>query len=429
MFRYILMFLSGGFAAFLANRSISVYNDAVRPLVPEYTEGRMKRIEFASTTFALSFGLVVGFGIPFSIMSPIILVHSLFLGTDIIGVVFPGKFIPKWYKDKESLWGAVLASLIGGIYGVLLLVGLQGFVNLMKLLPVNVFDAFSIVGEPVIFLFAVFPALAVAYEYGWLNGVISLVIIILTRIVAVRLGNTSPDGIALVVGLIILIIYAVTEKRDKNAQIDTASLFKDRAGRIKKNLIYIAVMGALYGIACNTRLLMEGPQSLLALKDNKVQEAINFTIARALSFIPLKGITALASGVFAIDGFGFVATAGLLSPNWIVAGIVGAIVMALEASSLLLVATLFDKFPGIKKAADNMRNAMTKLLEIALLVGAMMAGNKIAPSVGYYFVGGAYLLNEVAKKPIVRMAVGPIAVIALGIIINILAAIGLFQVG
>ena len=91
----------------------------------------MTRLEFATTTFALSFGLVIGFGIPYSIMSPIILVHSLWLGTDVIGIFFPAKNIEKWYLDKESMIGAGLSVLVGGLYGVLLLAGLQGFVNMM----------------------------------------------------------------------------------------------------------------------------------------------------------------------------------------------------------------------------------------------------------------------------------------------------------
>ena len=129
--RYIVIFLAGAFGELLANRGIAVFNDAVRPVVPEYREGRMTRLEFATTTFALSFGLVIGFGIPYSIMSPIILVHSLWLGTDVIGIFFPAKNIEKWYLDKESLIGAGLSVLAGGLYGVLLLAGLQSFVNMM----------------------------------------------------------------------------------------------------------------------------------------------------------------------------------------------------------------------------------------------------------------------------------------------------------
>ena len=93
MLRFIVIFFAGAMGALLANRGISVFNDAVRPVVPEYREGRMTRVEFFTTTFGLSFGLVIGFGLPYSVMSPIILVHSLWLGTDIIGAVFPGRIV------------------------------------------------------------------------------------------------------------------------------------------------------------------------------------------------------------------------------------------------------------------------------------------------------------------------------------------------
>lgn len=41
MFRFIVIFLAGAMGALLANRGIAVFNDAVRPIVPEYREGRM----------------------------------------------------------------------------------------------------------------------------------------------------------------------------------------------------------------------------------------------------------------------------------------------------------------------------------------------------------------------------------------------------
>lgn len=421
------MFLNGGFAAILANRGISVFNDAVRPIMPEFREGRMTRGELAATTFALSFGLVIGFGIPFSILSPIILVHSLFLGTDIIGTFFPGDPNQKWYKDKKSLRGCIGSGIAGGVYGMLLLVGLQWFIDFMQALPVNIFDSMSDLGEPVIYAFAAFPSLAIAYEYGFKKGIFSLAIVMIVRQLVERTGYGGADGIALLTGIILLLIYAIREKGDETST-DVASLFVDRVSNIKNNLKYIAIMGALYGMACNVGLLMEGPQSLVALKDGLRSEAINITIARALSFIPLKGTTSLATGTFATDGFGFTATAGLLAPNVVVAGILGAIVMSLEASSLMGIAKIFDKYPGMRKAADNMRNAMSKLLELALIVGSMIAANNMAPGLGFFVVAGLYLLNETAEKPLVRMAVGPIGVIIVGILINILAVVGLFNI-
>lgn len=424
--RYILMFLTGALAAMLANRGVAVFNDAVRPIMPEYREGRMSRVELAATTFGLSFGLVIGFGIPFSIMSPIILVHSLFLGTDIIGTFFPGKAIDKWYKDKESLGGFLISGICGGVYGVLLLIGLKSFVDLMKLLPVNVFDALGGLGDPVIYAFAVFPILAIAYEYGFKKGIASLAIVVFVRELVEKLGYKSPDGAALLVGLAILLIFAVTEKKNEEDKTNLAALFTDRVSNIKKNIPYIAAMGALYAACVHINLLAEGPQSLLAMKKGMTADAINISIARALSFVPLKGVTSLATGTFATDGFGFAATAGLISPNIVVAAIIGAAVISLEAMSLVLVAKFFDNYPGIRKAADNMRNAMSKLLEIAIFVGSMMSANKMFPGVGFLMVAGLYLLNDTMKKPIVKIAVGPLGAIITGILVNIMVVAGLY---
>lgn len=421
MFNYILIFFIGAWAAILANRGVAIFNDAVRPLFPEFRENRMSRLELATTTFGLSFGLVIGFGIPFSIVSPIILIHSIFLGTDIIGTFLPGKLIKDWYKDKDSLIGASLSGLLGGIYSLLILVGLGGFVKLIKMLPVNIFDSLGSLGDPVIFAFAAFPALAIAYEYGFKNGLISLAITTIARQIAEKLNYGSPDGMALLVGLIVLLFYAMKDKGQ--GDVDTVSLFGERVKNIRRYLPYIGIMGALYGAGVKVGLLMEGPQSILALQKGLNSEAVGITVTRALSFIPLKGTTALASGTFVTDGFGFVATVGLLSPNVLIAAILGAIVIMLEASSLIVFAKIFDKFPGVRNAADNIRNAMTKLLEIAIIVGSMMAANKMAPGMGYLVVGGLYLLNETAKKPLVRMAVGPVGAILVGIIVNILAVI------
>ena len=129
---YIVAILLGALASFLANRGVAVFNDGLRPIVPEFLEGRMDRKSLAATSFALSFGLVVGFGIPFSLTTPIILVHSILLATDIIGTSFSA--------DKK---GAILSTVVGGIYGLLITLGLKIIVEL--------FGAFNVIliGSPV----------------------------------------------------------------------------------------------------------------------------------------------------------------------------------------------------------------------------------------------------------------------------------------
>lgn len=234
------------------------------------------------------------------------------------------------------------------------------------------------------------------------------------------------DGVALLTGLVLIIVFAVRDKSESTGNL--ASIFGDRVKNIRKNIIWIAIMGAIYGLACNMHLLMEGPQSLVALKDGNVSSAVSISFARALSFIPLKALTSLTTGTFVTDGFGFTATAGLLAPNGVLAAVFGAVVMSLEALSLAVVAKLFDKVPSIKKSADSIRVAMTRLLEVAILVGSMSAAEGMAPGFGFLVVGGFFVMNEYFKKPIVRMAVGPIAVIAVGVLVNVLAVAGLYSV-
>jgi hypothetical protein len=391
--------------------------------MPELREGRMPRREFVSVAFSLSIGLAVGFGLPFSLMSAILLVHSLWLGTDVIGTWFPGPF------EKDTQWtgrlGLMGAILAGALYGALLFLGLEGFGWLFERLPVGISDPVALLNGPIVFTFAAFPAIAVAYQHGVGQGAIAFLITLAARQAASALGLASPDSWALAVGMGVLVVYALREKRGEGTGGGLAALSVERLGLLRRYLPAIAVLGAAYGLACNQVILIEGPQSAaaLALEDNAA--AVSFTIARALSFAPLKAMSALATGVFAMDGFGFVASAGLVSPNAVVAAISGAIVMSVEALSLAFVVRLLDRFPAMLKTADSARWAMTKLLEIAALVGGMMAANNMAPGLGFLAVAGLYLLNEAAGTPVVRAAVGPVGVILVGIVVNVMALLGL----
>ena len=94
----LFIVLIGAVAAVLANQNIAVFNDGLRPIVSEHVQGNLKRRDLGLTAFAMSFGLVIGFGIPFTITASIILVHSILLGTDIIGLVAPKN---KWGSTVE----------------------------------------------------------------------------------------------------------------------------------------------------------------------------------------------------------------------------------------------------------------------------------------------------------------------------------------
>ena len=71
---------------------------------------------------------------------------------------------------------------------------------------------------------------------------------------------------------------------------------------------------------------------------------------------------------------------------------------------------------------------MSRVLEVALLVGGVIAANSMVNNIGALFVIGVYLLNKQSKKPIVDLAVGPVAAIAFGLIVNVLVIIGLYVI-
>ncbi|MBY6277474.1 YhfT family protein [Symbiobacterium thermophilum] len=413
--------LMGGLAAYLAQQGIAVFNDGLRPLLPEFLEGRMNRRELALTSFALCFGLVIGFGIPFSLTSQIILIHSVFLATDIIGTSSPNKW---------------LAAGLGAAWGVLLTIGLQALVDLFALLPVNFLDALGQVSSPITAAFAVFPALAVALHHGWKKGAITFALQMLARQIVVRVNpiqfgtasiNLNAEGTALVIGMILLLVFAAREKAEVTGDASLAAVFSDRVQRIKKNVLVLSIMGALVAAAANLGVVAGDPISLGLAAEGNIVDAGIAALARGIGFVPLVATTAVATGVYGPVGMTFVFAAGFFSPHWIVAAILGAVIVFLEVMLLDVIARFLDRFPGVRAAGEHIRTAMTKVLEIALLVGGMIAGNAMAPGLGYFIVAAIVVLNEAAGLPVNRLAIGPVAAILTGILVNILKVLTLFS--
>lgn len=103
----------------------------------------------------------------------------------------------------------------------------------------------------------------------------------------------------------------------------------------------------------------------------------------------------------------------------------GFIWIFLEVMLVSSVTKSLDKFPGIRDMGEHIRNSMTKVIEMALLIRSVIAANQINDKVGFLWVIGFFLLNKSSKKPIVELAVGPISVICLGILVNLLKLIHL----
>lgn len=427
--KYIVSILVSSLASLLANRGVAVFNDGLRPIFPEYLEGRLDRKSLFATSFALSFGLVIGYGIPFSLTSSIILIHSILLGTDIIGVMFK--------PDKK---GAVFAIIFGGIYGLLITLGLDNVISLFEKLPVNFLPSLSKVGSPIVTAFAVFPALVIGYQYSFKKGILSFFIIVLVRQVIQIYGKFSinnsnvilnPDGMALLIGMSIMLVFAIKDKRyseNINSNQMLLNIFSERIKRIKKNMLILALMGGLIASAVSLGLIAGDPISLNLLSEKKISEAGFVALARTLGFIPLIATTAIATGVYAPTGMTFVFVLGIFIKNPFISFVAGFIIIILEIMALESIAKLFDRFPGIRACGDQVRTCMSKVLELALIGGSLLAAGEMASGIGYIFVIGLYTLNKTSKKPFMDIAMGPIAAIILGILINILYVLKLYLV-
>ena len=424
--KYIVIALIGALASVLSNKGIAVFNDGFRPIVPQYFDGSINRKELAAMSFAISFGLVIGFGIPTSIAATIILIHCILLSTDIIGT---------WCPDSNK--GTILAAIIGAAYGILIVVGLDFIITLFGYLPYNFLDALGKVSVYVMAAFAIFPTVSVGSQHGFKKGCITGIVTVLVYFFVKRFGTfaisdgatltLNGEGMAMLAGTVMMLIYAASVKGDNNtSNTDLVNVFSSKVSRIRKNWILLAIMGAL--IACGTSMLLIAgdPISLNLASNGAYSEAALAAFARAIGFVPLVFTTAIVTGVYAPAGCTFVFVIGLLFVNNpLVAFVLGGAVMIAELALINVFAKGMDKFPGVKDMGEHIRTSMNKVLEIALLVGGVVAAEAMSSAFGLagagaLFVIACLLLNRLSKKPIVELAIGPVACILFGILLNVL---------
>lgn len=244
----------------------------------------------------------------------------------------------------------------------------------------------------------------------------------------------NSDGMALLVAIIAMVVSAMMKsKKTEGSAAAAFAGFEENAKRIKKNLVFLALAGGIVALATTLLIIAEGPASLALTAEGRYSEAALVALGRCLGFIPLVMTTAIVSGVYSPAGTKLLHVPAILLINFGIWGLVGSffsgcLIMAAEALLVGFIAKGLDKFPGMKELGDNTRTAMSKVLDLALLLGGALAANAIAPTLGYIWIFGLYFLNQTAKKPVPTMAVGPLGAILLGVLVNILHFIGLFPI-
>ncbi|MGJ3507352.1 YhfT family protein [Enemella sp. A6] len=439
-----LVIAVSAFAALIAHKALAVFNDGARPFMLDFIQGRSSRGATATIVFGLSAGFIFGLGAPMALSTGVLNPWLIFLPVEILGLLAP------WW------WAALIA---GGAWGAVCAYGLAAANNLAHQLPVDFVTALQQISGPILWLFAIFPVIAVARQFGRLKGVVTFVLEVVTVLVMAKVWPDVFGGaIAMAVGVIMLVAFALArdlaakkseklehaklsaEEQEQIAESKRAEaevvdqLFGPNAARLRKNVVWFAILGGAVAMLAASGIFAGGEATSFMVADGKFAEAAQIDLPRAFGFIPLIATTALASGAYAMAGFTFVYSAGYLIgsgiENWPlalgIAFVAGAAIMAVEVFALSALGSWLQRWPSIRDSADHIRNAITESLSLAILVGSIMAANAMGGGIAMAIVGGLYLLNEALGRPIVRMAAGPTAVIVGGILLNLLVPLGLF---
>lgn len=132
--------------AFIAHMALAVFNDGVRPFLLDFIQGRTTRSATTAVSFGLSAGFIFGLGAPMALSTGVLNPWLLFLPTDILGLLSP----KKW-----------LAPILGGAWGSVVVFGLNGANDIAHDLPVDFLTAMQQMSTPILFLFTLFPVLAI----------------------------------------------------------------------------------------------------------------------------------------------------------------------------------------------------------------------------------------------------------------------------
>ncbi len=433
---YILAACIGALSSILANKSLAVYNDGFRPVFAEYFNGGIDRKGLAATSFAVSFGLIVGFGFTNSIAMGIIIIHAFLLMGDIIGT---------WCPDNKL--GTIISGVIGAIYGIAVVAAMSSINTMFQMLPVNFLGKLGDVSTIVVATFSIFPSLAVAYQHGVKKGIITGVITFLVYLLVKKFGvipmgtaniTLNADGMAMLAGTITMLYFGASSKERASAEDGISNLFSMNVERIKKSWLLFAIMGGLISAGAATLLLTSDVISGPLAMNHQFAEASLVALVRAIGYIPLVYTTAIVTGVFSPAGSYFVVAVGLFCASFGLSGlplaaisfVAGAVTVILEVFVLGSVGKLLDSFPALREMGDHIRNAMSQILELALLVGGFIASNSIMSMIGLGYVGSmavmiTWILNKAAKKPfLIPLAVGPVVTIVMGVLVNVLFLLG-----
>lgn len=425
--QFIVVMCLTALTALAAHLGKAVFHDGIRPILPEVIEARMNRRELASIASGLSFGFIVSVGISFAFSFQMLNPWLLFLPTDILGIL-----ATRWW----------IALVLGAAWGAIALFGLAGVLSLATMLPIDIIDPLSQLNVGFLVAVAVFPLVAIMNQFGWKRALSSAVIVLVTRQslalytdsgIFIQVAMTTIVSVLLLVGFVLHKAWA--QRRDLDVDEQEEELEQCiHLKRIVKGLPLFMAIGGCVAIATNLGLFTGSDAAIPYLQNawsageattrgGWLQSAAVIDIIRLLSFMPLIVTTALATGVYGVMGLMFVLPIGYLSPNPVVAGLLGAVVVCLEIAAISKISTCLQRYPMVRETSDYFRTAMNTMIEIGLLIGGALAVFQMESStagLGLMLYILLYAANEGLGRPVMRLAFGPVAAVVVGLALNIL---------
>ncbi|WSB73924.1 YhfT family protein [Streptomyces decoyicus] len=413
--------------AYLAHLALAVFNDGVRPFMLDFLHGRTTRTATGAVSFGLSAGFIFGLGAPMALSSGVLNPWLVFLPTDLLGILAPRKW---------------LAPVLGAAWGAVVVFGLKGANEMAHELPVDFLTAMQQMATPILFLFTLFPVLAISKQFGRpagaVAGVVELALVVLTMKLWPKVFAGAP---AMAAGVLLLIGFAVAKdlRQRRTQRAGTAeerpavpdddpmvSLFSASAARLRRHLPLFMALGAGVCLLAQLHIFGGGEATSFLIAKGRSAEAAQVDFYRAFGFLPLIATTALASGAYGIAGFTFVYPIGYLLPSPWWALVCGALVFAAEVLALSGIGRVLGGLPSVRDSSEQLRGAIGATLQLALLFGSLLAAQAMGGGLGILLVGGLYLLNEAMGRVVVRTAAGPAAVVVGGVLLNVLYWLDLF---
>ncbi|MCU1489869.1 MAG: transporter [Acidimicrobiaceae bacterium] len=385
--------LLGLLSAVTANRTVAIYQDGLRTSVIELWAGVKTRRDLAAYSYKVSLGFVLVYALPYSLVTGIVMIHIICLGTDTIGL-----------RIKNS----VVAGLAGATYaiGASALVS-SIFLGLRHLPPA--IPNLHLIWAPLAYSLPLLGVATASEQRGFRAALYTFVLTMSVWALAAYGLHTFHDGIllggvvALGVTMAVLVALALREKSSAPADL---SFFEDKIARVRRNWLWLLPIGAVIAVLASQRWIGGEPiqVAMLSLHQNYLAAAV--AIFSVFGYLPVQGMTGLVSGIWNQDGYpDWFLAVGFLVSNPIGAAVGGAALMGFELVSLRWVARLLTTRPGITSLGHATRGAMDVVPNLAVLAGGVTAASTTGGPAGALAVVGLYILNDKKGRPVVPLAV------------------------